>query len=211
MKRSSVLFGVTVCLLGGTLTGAKLSTRRGTVPLAQPLATIDGKIGGWTGVEDPPAPDSIVKSLAATSELSRTYRIDQRHLNLFIAFYANQNAGESMHSPKYCLPGGGWEPLDIGVEKIPVGGRLVDVNRYQLYKSGERMLLLYWYQNRRRVIASEYLNKAYLAWDAFRYAERSGSIVRISLPDGPSALKDAVAFASAVMPQVSRCFGSPGV
>ena len=209
MKRSGWLFAATVFLLGGTLAAAKLSTRRGTVPLSQPLATIGAQIGGWAGVDDPPSPDSIIKSLAATSQLSRTYRQDHRQINLFIAFYANQNAGESMHSPKYCLPGGGWEPLDIGVEKVPVAGRSVEVNRYQLYKAGERLLVLYWYQNRRHVIASEYMNKAYLAWDAFLHGERSGSIVRISLPDGPAAIKDAATFAAQVMPQVSRCFGAP--
>ena len=99
-------FGVACLLLGSTLVASRIAAIRGSQPLSRPLATIDSRIGDWIGSEDEPLPPNIVESLGATSYLSRTYRRGAQSLNLFVAFYANQRAGESMHSPKHCLPGG---------------------------------------------------------------------------------------------------------
>ncbi|MBI2683449.1 MAG: EpsI family protein [Acidobacteriales bacterium] len=104
--------------------------------------------------------------------------------DLFVAYYRVQKAGESMHSPKNCLPGSGWAPLvndTVVLTKSPEG-RDLPVNRYVIEKSGERALVLYWYQAGHRVIASEYWGKIYLVWDAMRTGRRDGGIVRIIVP-----------------------------
>ena len=43
-------------------------------------------------------------------------------------------------------------------------------------------MILYWYHDRGRVIASEYWAKAYLVWDAMTKNRSDGSLVRISVP-----------------------------
>ena len=57
-------------------------------------------------------------------------------------------------------------------------------------------------------MASEYVGKFLLARDTLLTGRTAGSIVRIAVPDTPAADADALAFASAVMPQVERCFTS---
>ena len=69
------------------------------------------------------------------------------------------------------------------------------------------MLVLYWYQSKERVIASEYVGKILLARDALMQNATAGSIVRIIVPDQPGALETARAFASELIPQMQRCFG----
>jgi len=49
----------------------------------------------------------------------------------------------------------------------------------------QRALVLYWYQSRDRVIASEYIGKVLLVRDALFSGRTSGSIVRIVVPDRP--------------------------
>ncbi len=201
-------FGSTFCLLAGSLTVSVLNDHRKPDPLVHPLSSIEESIDGWSGTDDPPFREAIEASLNATSYLSRTYRRGPATMNLFIAFYERERAGESMHSPKYCLAGGGWEMMDSGMVPVQFGGRTVRINNYLLYKGGEHSRILYWYQGRRRVVADEYFTKLYLVWDALRYGETSGSIVRITLGEQPGALQDGVAFAGQVLQQFGRCFGA---
>lgn len=197
----------TLLLLAVTLAASKLTSHRVSEVLAQPLDSIGRNIAGFTGSDNPPLDAGVLAQLKCSTYLSRTYRRPGTQADLFIAFYAQQRAGESMHSPKHCLPGAGWEIWDHGAEDIAAGGRSFKINRYSISNSGERKLVLYWYQSKGRIIASEYAGKILLARDALLQNSTAASIVRIIVPDQPGALQDANAFASDLIPQVQRCFG----
>jgi EpsI family protein len=201
-------FGITVVLLFGALAVSGSSGLRTARPLAHPLGSIAGRIGNWIGTDDTPLPDRIVASLGSTSYVTRTYRDGTQEMSLFVAFYANQRAGESMHSPKYCMPGGGWEMLNSGKTSVSSNGRRIDVNNYILYRAGDRMRMLYWYQGPYRVVASEYWAKLYLLWDTARSGQTAGSIVRVTTAEQPGALERSMGFAGRVMAEVERCFGN---
>jgi EpsI family protein len=196
-----------VLLLTATLAASKLSSLRPSGSLVQPLDTIERNIGGFTATDNPALSDRVLGRLLPTAYVSRTYHKPGMDLDLFIAFYAQQRAGESMQSPKHCLPGAGWEIWDYGNIPIPVGDRNLIVNSYHISRDSSRMLVLYWYQSKGRIIASEYMGKILLARDALLQNSTAGSIVRVIVPDRPGALDTAVAFASALIPQVGRCFG----
>jgi len=207
VKRLSSGYVVTVLLLSATLAGYALSERRRPDSLAQPLDTIDKQIEGWTIAGDEPLSAGVLGKLQLTSYLSRMYDKGGTRLDLFIAYYAQQRAGESMHSPKHCLPGSGWEIWKHGSAIVPVAGGQVEVNQYSIQNSGRRMLVFYWYQSSRRIIASEYMGKILLARDALFDGRTSGSLVRVILPDVPSAPAEGTAFAAALIPRIQRCFG----
>ena len=199
-------FLATVLLLSATLVAERLSERRQSDYLAQPLDKIDTHLAGWQAVGDQALGARVLKVLLPTSYLSRTYKKNDLQLGLFIAFYAQQRAGESMHSPKHCLPGSGWEIWNYASALIPVNGQQITVNKYSIHNSGERLLMFYWYQSKQRVIASEYLGKLLLVQDALLDGRTAGSIVRITVPDVPGSSNEAVIFASGLIPQVQRCF-----
>jgi EpsI family protein len=207
VKRLSVGYIGTVVLLATTLAGYALSERRQPDFLAQPLDMIDKQIAGWKMVGDEPLSSGVLGRLQLTSYVARLYEKQETKLDLFIAFYAQQRAGESMHSPKHCLPGSGWEIWKHDSAMVPVGGKLVRINQYSIQNSGQRMLVFYWYQSKRRIIASEYMGKILLARDALFDGRTAGSLVRIILPDVPSAPAAGTAFAAALIPEVQRCFG----
>ena len=114
-----------------------------------------------------------------------------------------------MHSPKHCLPGAGWEIWQHGSATIPVESGNVEVNKYSIQNAGTRMLMFYWYQSSTRIFASEYLGKVLLARDTLSNGRTGGSIVRIIVMDSPGAEQEAIAFASTLIPEVRKCFGSP--
>lgn len=209
LRIASLHYPLTLLLLAATLGASVWSDHRSPAVLVAPIDSINTRIDGWTSAGNQRLRDTIVASLNATSYLSRTYRRDRSELDLFVAFYAQLRAGESMHSPKYCLPGGGWEFSDFQTQKISTGTGEAKINRAIVRRGEERQLLLYWYQSRPRVIASEYQSKLFLVWDGLVRGNQGGSIVRVMLPDRPGAGQEGVAFATQLITEVQRCFG-PG-
>ncbi len=196
-----------VALLAATLLASWSADHRPPEPLAYPLETIPAPIGDWTGADNPPLSSAVLKELVATGYLSRTYRQGGKSLGLFVAYYAQQRAGENMHSPKNCLPGAGWEMMEHGFIDIPVDGGQVQVNKYLVRNGSERSLVIYWYQSKRRIIARELQGKLLLVRDAVFENRTGGSLVRLTLSDQAGALDDGVAFASKVIPLVHHCLG----
>lgn len=199
---------ITFLLLASTLAASRLAELRKPDALARGLDTIDRQIAGFTGSDNPPLGDRELASLLPTQYLSRSYsNPGGLQMDLFVAYYAQQRAGENMHSPTHCLPGSGWEIWNYGSAVVPINSRPVKINKYSISHGQDRMLVLYWYQSRERIIASEYLGKVLLARDALMRNSTAGSIVRIVLPDRPGALEQGLVFAGAVIPQMQRCFG----
>ncbi len=166
------------------------------------------QIGGFAGIDRPPIEDGILRELKATSYLSRQYEKNGIDTGLFVAYYAQQRAGESMHSPKHCLPGGGWEIWSYDTVRIPVGLRDVTINQYSISNAGDRRVVLYWYQSRTEVFASEFRGKFLLARDALLRNSTAAAIVRIIVPDRPEAVDEARKLASEIVLQMERCFGT---
>ena len=207
MKPIRWQFLLTVLLLTVTLVASSLSERRRSDYLAQSLENINTQLGGWRTVSEEALGARVLQALLPTSYLARTYQKGDQRLGLFVAFYAQQRAGESMHSPKACLPGSGWEIWNYDSALIPVAGRQVRVNKYSIHHEGQRLLMYYWYQSKKRIIASEYLGKLLLVQDALLDGRTAGSLVRITVPDVDGASDEATTFASRLIPEVDRCFG----
>lgn len=205
--RSGPFLG-TFALLAATLLASGAGSHRKSDSLAQPLDAISRAIAGFVGVDNPALDEHTLHALKPTSYLVRTYNKPSMAVDLFIAFYAQQRAGESMHSPKHCLPGAGWEIWNYDVAKISTGHQTFNVNKYSISHEGERRLVLYWYQSKQRIIASEYLGKFLLAQDTLLQRSTAASIVRIIVPDQPGAFEQARLFAAGLIPQVQHCFGS---
>jgi EpsI family protein len=207
MNHSSFPFISTVLLLVGTLAAAALTTNRPPEALLEPLEGIPAQLAGWKLAQREAIEPNVLQVLRATSYLLRDYSKNGRRLNLLVVFYAQQRAGESMHSPKNCLPGSGWEIWRYDSALIPVQGERIKVNKYSIQRLSERDLVFYWYQSKGRVIASEYLGKIMLVHDALA-GHTAGSIVRLIVQDDPQASADAIEFSSALIPEMRRLFGS---
>jgi len=196
----------TISVLSVTLVVSALSEQRKLNTLALPLESLPRAFAGWDYTEDAPLPPRALKRLESTDHCSRLYAKGGVQIGLFVAYYAQQRSGESMHSPKHCLPGSGWEIWQYGSVAVPVDHSSVNVNRYYIHKGDTRAVVLYWYQSHNRILASEYMGKVWLMRDALFNGRTDGAIVRIVLADRPGAVSDGVAFASQLIPAVQRCF-----
>jgi EpsI family protein len=150
-----------------------------SMPLRQGLDGFPKEFNGWTSAELPPLTAKEREVLKADDYLWRTYQKDGVSVALFVVYYESQRSGDALHSPKNCLPGGGWEPVSSGT--LPVHAeKPFYVNHYEIAKSGQQQDILYWYQANKRVFASEYMGKIYLVLDAFLKHRTDGALVRIS-------------------------------
>ena len=108
---------------------------------------------------------------------------------LYVGYYRSQRTGATYHSPKNCLPGAGWQFVQSDYVTVPLSGTSgVTINKVLIQKGLEKQVILYWYHDRGRVIASEYWAKGYMIWDAMTRNRTDGSLVRISIPvlDNPN-------------------------
>lgn len=206
MKSNFAVFSMTVGLLGATFLLFKWSDRDRHKELARPLETIGDTIDGWSVDENQPLSPGVLERLTPTSYISRDYRRGNEHLGLFIAYYAQQRAGESMHSPKHCLPGSGWEIWNHETATIRPDGRPVAINKYYIQKAGQKMLVFYWYQSKDRVIANEYLGKILLVRDTIADGATAGSIARIVVADRPDMAAAALSFSEKILLALRHCF-----
>jgi EpsI family protein len=122
---------------------------------------------------DAPAPSPKTEA-AVASELPP--------FSVYVGYYDGQSKGKTIHSPKNCLPGSGWEALGSSVASVDTPTGTVEVNRYLLQNGDERALVLYWYQGRGRVQANEYMVKWDLLRDAALMHRSEEALVRIVVP-----------------------------
>ena len=182
------------------------------MPVVRPLVEFPNTFAGWRIVKDLPLEPEIQDVLKADDTLNRIYSNPAvgMEANLFVAFFRTQRTGQSPHSPKNCLPGSGWEPIQTGLVTIPVAGRAEPLvaNRFVTAHGDERDVTIYWYQSHTRIIASEYKAKFWLVADSIRYRRSDTALVRIIVPvennDPDAATAVGVRFAQALFPDLTR-------
>lgn len=102
--------------------------------------------------------------------------------SLYVGYYESQVQGKTIHSPKNCLPGAGWESLTSTTADLRIGADQATVNRYLLQNGKQRALVLYWYQGRGRIENSEYSVKWDLLRDAALHGRSEEALVRVIVP-----------------------------
>lgn len=183
--RSTPARVVTVLLiLQGTVLYS--SIRPEYVPQGPPLAGFPLTLGHWQFGQEGVVEQDVRDVLQADDLLNRVYQNGPAAVNLFVAAFRSQRTGKTPHSPKNCLPGSGWEWVDARTMPIDVGlAEPIVVNRYIVAKGENRSLVVYWYQSRDRVVASEYAAKLWVVADAIRYNRTDTALVRVVVPIGP--------------------------
>ncbi len=149
----------------------------------QPLAQIPANVGEWKG-SDVALAKEILQATSVTDYANRLYLAQgQPPIQLYVGYYSSQQTGDTIHSPKNCLPGSGWDPVRSGFVNVPISGRPdIVVNEYLVQRDTQKQLVFYWYQGRGRVVASEYAGKFWMIADAVSRNRTDGALVRLVTP-----------------------------
>ncbi len=196
-------------LILGSIFIVGIQTQR-PMSLRSPLdQTIPKQIGEYVA-HDSQLSEQQLRIAGVSDYLMRTYRAGPDSatgawFSLYVGYYDQQSQGNTIHSPKNCLPGSGWEPLASRTVELPLSGESVAVNRYILQRDDERALVLYWYQGRGRVQANEYTVKFELLRDSALRGRSDEALVRVVVPIAESeeaAFDIAARAARAIVPSV---------
>ena len=180
--RVTPLIILSVILLLTLPVSAMISDREELVPQRDSFAVFPLLRGNWIGRESS-LDDDTLGILRLTDYISADFRQGSNGLpvNFYIAYYQSQRRGSSIHSPRSCIPGGGWLISDlqqVSLDDTP-GLSGLRVNRMVITRDMHRQLVYYWFAQRGRVLTSEYVAKWYLFEDALTMKRSDGALVRL--------------------------------
>ncbi|OQW33588.1 MAG: hypothetical protein A4E19_04170 [Nitrospira sp. SG-bin1] len=201
-----------VLLVPFSLVTAALAQRAETPPPRATFVDFPMQIDGWNGAPFP-LEQQYIDALRFDDYVLADYRSDhEQPVNLYAAYYRSQRKGQSAHSPKSCLPGGGWEIASLTQRELPMSQEMMQplrVNRAVIQKGDQKQVVLYWFKQRDRHLTNEYLVKWYLLWDAFSRQRTDGALVRLASLVGPGESESTVdqrlqRFAVAAGPELTK-------
>ena len=142
------------------------------------LVSFPLKLDEWVGIDDRIEAD-VARKLGFTEYVMINYQNPQhRPINFYVAYYASQRKGLSPHSPKVCIPGGGWEIANFSRTKVDQ----MPVNRALIRKGTQDQIVYYWFEERGTPVANEYIKKWMLFKDALFLNRTDGSLIRVTTP-----------------------------
>jgi EpsI family protein len=183
MSRWSRL-GVSVALLLVAFFALHFRSASEGVPLRRSFDSFPESIGGWRGRDDTVLDADTVGMLRMSDYLLRRY-VDSngRSAWLYVAYWQSQRRGADIHSPKNCLPAGGWEPVETRRLTIPVSGATpITVNHFLIQKDRQMQVVIYWFQAQGVAVAGELDAKIEMVRSAILKNRTDGALVRISAP-----------------------------
>ena len=163
-------------------------------PARLSFAAFPDHLGHWTCPAQQRVDPKVLENLGVTDYLLCDFRRESPRAvaNVYVGYHASQvrkegggPKGTSIHPPKHCLPGSGWDIIQA--ERVPLDLPLLPqpsapVNRLVIAKGEARQLVYYWYQSRGRVVADDWKKILLLFWDRARLQRSDGSLVRITVP-----------------------------
>ncbi len=204
-----VLIAVVLILAGGALANylrfVRPAPERGPIFEEIPYQT-----GAFVG-EERRFSEASYEVLQADTTTLRLYRdTTGGALWLFLGYFGSQEYGSQIHSPRQCLPGGGWrigeiEPyrlqLENGIEK--------NVNRLIITESDNRQLMIYWFETRGGSLRNEFALKWDLMKNSLLMRPSDAAFIRLNLPMVPGqnvneATETVVAWLNEFYPAIER-------
>ncbi len=141
------------------------------------------EIDGWQGKAGS-LEQIYIDALKFSDYVMSDYRGDDGgSINYYVAYYDSQKKGSSAHSPRSCIPGGGWRIASLtqhNIDGASVDDVPLEVNRLVIQKDENKQLVYYWFQQRGRIVTNEYMMKWWLFWDSMTLHRTDGALMRLT-------------------------------
>jgi EpsI family protein len=214
-RRFGILAAASLVLVFQAGASRLLKVDERSIPIPR-LHSLPEQLGAWRSSADQSLDPSTEAYLKPDEYILRDF-VDQNsgaHINLFVAYFKSLQNTYGPHSPSVCLPGAGWLVSSSKIVSIPVPGRAagIPVNEYTMEKEGQRILVLFWYQNDRDIWAQEFHAKLRLLPDLLRYHRSDVSLVRlitsVQSSSGENELASSLHFTERLFPSLVERFSS---
>lgn len=209
-----VLVPVCLILILQAAASRILSIPEETLPIPQ-LRTLPMQLEEWKTSGEQSLEEGVIEYLQPDDYILRNYVNEAKgaSIGLFVAHFKSLQSSYGPHSPRACLPGAGWLIASANTALVEVPGRSqkIPVNEYVMEKAGNRIVVVYWYQNNRDVWAEEFHAKLRLLPDLIMYRRSDVSLVRLVSPTEAGTqdkFRNCLQFTKLLFPLLAERFSS---
>ena len=168
-----------VLTAGVVMSNGVVNHQSGPVPLRAPLAQALPVIPNSRDTDVVVGEEERKIAGMSSYVIREYYPKDVIPFQVYIGYYDEQHQGKTIHSPKNCLPGDGWEQVESAPLTVQTATGPVTINRWRSVKNGVSAMVYYWYQGRGRVENNEFKVKYELLRDAVKRGRTDEALVRI--------------------------------
>lgn len=177
------------------------------VPVNEPLKDISTSLDEWTMVGQYHFNAQVLEVLKPTDYLYRSYKDRAgNRVTLYLGYHSGGPGSGPIHSPKQCLPGGGWFKLSEEKRTIQLADRELPFVQAVYQNDDQKEMFFYFFQVKGRVLTNEYALKIAEITNSIIYNRRDSAFIRISVPyQGDLSEASAVGdrFLASIYPQIA--------
>ncbi len=203
-----IRYFIVIALLAGTILYSQLRSDGRPVSIVKPLEAFPIQIDGWSGTTQKFS-QNVYDILGVDDSVLVDYKNGKKDkVSMYVGYYESQKQGEIIHSPKNCMLGSGWQPIEISEIKISLDTGEIPVMKMIVGKHSQKRVVLYWYQSGNRAVANEYFQRLYFIHDSIRYNRTNAAFIRFISPvsgdDYEGSLQLLTNFIKKIMPLLNE-------
>lgn len=176
-----IMIGISIVLLA-SLSTFTIKHRDEVIPQRAYFSDFPLEVNGWKGrtYEFENGENDV---LQLKDYLLVNYNKANTNINLYAGYTDSQRSGSVPHSPKACIPGGGWEITNTQIHEVAINNqKTIKLTRMLIAKGESKQLVYYWFHQRGRDLSNEFSMKFALLYDAIKMNRTDGAIVRYTVP-----------------------------
>jgi EpsI family protein len=189
--KKQYLLAIILLIVGGVIGNTLRFSGRLPDKMAD-FSVIPNELNGYTGKEiglDLVSAEVLKADLTTLRDFSYS---DKSRIGLFMAYFKSQKYGSQIHSPKHCLPGGGWRIENIRPYMLTLpDGTQKEINQVIIADKNFKSVMFYWYETRSGAIRSEYGLKLDLVKNSLSLNPTDAAIVRVTIDTPENDIKAA--------------------
>lgn len=171
-----------ICILVTTLSTLSIHHRDEIVPTRVTFDQYPLEFGGWVGRRHQ-FQNGENEVLQLKDYFLADYNLANTNVGVYLGYTESQRRGFVPHSPKACIPGGGWEIADTKLHQVDIdANKGFKVTRMVIARGESKQLIYYWFHQRGRDLSNEFPMKFALLYDAIKLNRTDGAIVRFTTP-----------------------------
>lgn len=177
------------------------------VPVNEPLTNIPTNLDEWTMVGQYHFNARVLEVLKPTDYLYRSYKDPAgNRVTLYLGYHSGGPGSGPIHSPKQCLPGGGWFELSEVKRTIQVFGKQLPFVQAVYQNDDQKEMFFYFFHVKGQVLTDEYSLKIAEIANSIFHNRRDSAFIRISIPiqdDLTDAAEVGDRFLASIYPQIA--------
>jgi EpsI family protein len=174
-----------IAIIFVAISGIYIDDLRGTRAYTEKLPDLGlfpTELSEWQS-EDIPTDAATAAVLAADTTLHRCFiHNDGTKVWFYIAYFAQQQVNSQIHSPRNCLPAGGWRVVSLEKEIFPLEGHPQEATVMRTQQRNYAQDVVYWFRTQGGDVAGEYALKWDLVKNSLARRPTNAAFIRYSAP-----------------------------